>query len=59
MKATDKKVLDVNLEEIARDMLGIETLETRDSDSLDFHGVSVWSLREALQAAYELGRNSK
>jgi hypothetical protein len=59
MKATNKELLDVNLKEIARDMLGIETLETRDSDSLDFHGISVWSLRAALQAAYELGRSSK
>jgi hypothetical protein len=30
-------------------------LETRNSDSLDFHDVAVWTLREALQAAYVAG----
>ena len=34
---------------------GIETLETRNSDILDFHDLSVWSLREMLEAAYEHG----
>lgn len=33
----------------------IETLETRRSDRLDFHEVSVWGLRAALRAAYSLG----
>lgn len=41
--------------EIAREHLGIETLETRNSDSLDFHNVSVWGVKDALQAAYEAG----
>ena len=45
------------LEKIAKEHLGIETLKTQMSDSLDFHEVSVWSLKEALVAAYELGRN--
>lgn len=35
---------------------GIDTLETRRSDSLDFHELSVWSLRELLTSAYELGK---
>ena len=43
------------LTDIARQHLKIETLETRKSDSLDFHDISVWSLRAALQAAYEAG----
>ena len=34
---------------------GIKTLETRHSDSLDFHEVSVWRLREMLMAAYQHG----
>lgn len=46
------------LAEIAKRELHIETLETRKSDSLDFHDVSVWSIRDALIAAYELGRQS-
>ena len=34
----------------------IETLETRNSDGLDFHDVAVWAIRDALEAAYEAGR---
>ena len=34
----------------------IETLETRNSDGLDFHYVAVWAIRSALEAAYEAGR---
>ena len=33
----------------------IETLETRNSDSLDFHDVAVWAIRSALEAAYAAG----
>jgi len=43
-------------EEIAKNHLGIPTLRTQDSDSLDFHVVSVWSLKDALEAAYYYGR---
>lgn len=43
---------------LAKDLLDIETLETRNSDSLDFHTVSVWQLKKALEAAYEAGRQS-
>jgi len=44
------------LAEIARDVLGIETLETRKSDDLDFHDLAVWSIEKALEVAYEAGR---
>lgn len=44
------------LEEIAKEQLFIETLETRMSDSLDFHDVSVWGVKEALKLAFELGK---
>lgn len=44
------------LEQIARNQLGVETLETRNSDSLDFHDVGVASLRDALMIAYLAGR---
>ena len=47
--------LDQLLTQIASQHLGIDTLETRNSDSLDFHEVAVWTLREALQAAYLAG----
>ncbi len=46
------------LETIAQNTLRIETLETRMSDSLDFHEVSVWELKEALAAAYEAGKKA-
>ena len=48
--------LDKNFTAIARLHLHIETLETRHSDRLDFHDVSVWSVKAALEAAYNLGR---
>lgn len=44
---------------IAKEHLLIETLETRNSDSHDFHDVSVAGIQAALAAAYEAGRASK
>lgn len=41
---------------IAAKHLHVETLEPRNSDSLDFHEVGVVSLRRALEAAYDAGR---
>jgi hypothetical protein len=49
------KRLDQILTTIARQHLGIETLVTRKSDSLDFHNVAVWSVKAALNAAYQAG----
>ena len=46
------------LTSIAREHLGIATLETRHSDSLDFHDVAVWQVEAALQAAFDAGRNT-
>ena len=43
------------LTQIAQSKLGIETLETRKSDGLDFHDVAVWCLRDALEAAFSAG----
>lgn len=43
-------------ERIALEQLGIETLVTRKSDSLDFHDLAVWSIERALQAAFEAGK---
>jgi hypothetical protein len=42
-------------EAIALKHFGIETLETRQRDCLDFHEVSVNSIHLALEAAYEGG----
>ena len=43
------------LAQIALDHLFIETLQTRNSDRLDFHDVSVWCVKSALVAAYQAG----
>ena len=52
------KTLDQQMQQIALDHLFIETLETRNSDRMDFHEVSVWGVRSALMAAYEAGRQA-
>ena len=54
-----KNNINEELELIAHRYLRISTLETQNSDELDFHEVSIWSLKEALEAAYELGRRNK
>ena len=46
-----------SLESIVRKHLGIKTLKSQYSDTLDFHEVSVFGLYYALLAAYNLGRN--
>jgi hypothetical protein len=46
------------LAEIASSHLHIETLETRNSDSLDFHDLSVGGVRAALEAAFLAGQQS-
>jgi hypothetical protein len=58
-KPTDPNVArDALLMEIAERHLFLETLETRNSDSLDFHDASVWAIRSALEAAFEAGRRA-
>ena len=47
--------VDELLAAIAKATLHIDTLETRKSDSLDFHDVAVWSVKAALEAAYRAG----
>ena len=46
------------INEISRRILDIETLETRYSDSLDFHSIPVWMIKEALEAAYMAGQTA-
>lgn len=36
--------------------MGFETMETRNSDRLDFREVAVWQVRAALEAAFAAGR---
>jgi hypothetical protein len=47
---------DALIREIAQRRFFLETLETRNSDSLDFHDVAVWAIRDALAEAFEAGR---
>jgi len=48
----------VKIEEIAKSILWLETLDSRRRDRLDFHELSVGSIRAALEAAYEAGREA-
>lgn len=47
---------DETVARIAKDTLGFETLETRNSDGADFRDVAVWTAKAALEAAYDAGR---
>lgn len=58
MTRQDDKDLENLLQKIALDHLFIESLETRNSDRMDFHDVSVWAVKSALMAAYEAGRQA-
>ena len=56
MTTQTKPTLEALLLEIARKHFpNIETLETRNSDGLDFHDVAIWAIRDALEAAYAAG----
>jgi len=46
------------LDHIAQTILGLETLDTRNSDRLDFHDLAVWNINAALQAAFEAGQQA-
>jgi hypothetical protein len=46
------------IERIALDLLGLETLQARKRDRLDFHDLAVWDIRDALEAAYTAGFES-
>jgi len=47
--------MEKEIAKIAREILRIKTFERRYSDDLDFYDCSVWSVREALEAAYKAG----
>lgn len=53
-----EKDIDRQMQQIALDHLFIDTLETRNSDRLDFHEVSAWAVKSALMAAYQAGRQA-
>ena len=47
------------LTEIAAKQTDFKTLETRESDEVDFKIVSVWDLRAALLEAFEAGKSAQ
>jgi hypothetical protein len=55
----DDATLDAGMAVLAQVHLGIETLTERKMDALDFHEVGVWQVKDALRAAFMLGRASK
>jgi hypothetical protein len=46
---------DIIVEEIAKDELGLDTLESQGCDRFDFHTLSVWQIKKALQDAFYAG----
>ena len=52
-EAEAAKTIDITIAGIAGKILGLETLATRNSDSLDFHDLSVWQIKKALEAAFQ------
>lgn len=43
---------------IAKKVLRVETLETRKRDSLDFHDIAIWGIKQALEEAYDAGKKA-
>lgn len=50
---------EASAQRIAREVLFLDTLETRGRDHLDFHDLAVWSVKQALLDAYAAGRNAE
>ncbi len=53
------EIMDEKIFKIAQKYLLVETLESRNSDRLDFHSIPVWQIKYALQQAYLAGKESK
>lgn len=51
------KTMKKELEHIAQTILDFDTLTTRNSDELDFNELSVWQVKNALEAAYKAGQS--
>lgn len=48
----------IKIGEIAASVFGMETLESRKMDNLDFHELPVWEIKKALEQAFMAGRRS-
>ncbi|CQR25012.1 hypothetical protein BN1356_01355 [Streptococcus varani] len=58
MTKRQQEKLDAIFTRVAQEELQVETLEQRWSDNLDFYDIPVWGIKNALERAYEAGRNS-
>ena len=47
--------IDTLLTRIALDHLFVDTLKTRKPNQLNFHKISVWNIKSALEAAFKAG----
>lgn len=45
--------------EVIAQTYGIDSLETQNSDSKDFHDIAVWTLKAMLEEAYKKGIEAK
>lgn len=52
-------IRDQEIATVAKMVSRIATLERQNSDSQDFHDISVWTLKEMLRVSYELGKLSQ
>ena len=57
MNQTADTKIDTLIAEIARRHLGVANLETQNTGD-DFHEVAVWTIEQALRAAFEAGRKA-
>jgi hypothetical protein len=48
---TQEQILQI----VKNNFYGIDTIETRNSDSLDFHDTAIWCIRSAIENAYKIG----
>lgn len=55
MKKPTEQAINNALENIAKDVGHLDTLETRMSDRLDFYDMSVWTIKNLMREAYEAG----
>ncbi len=57
--AAKANAMDAEIARIASQILGLETLDTRNSDGLDFSDQAVWTIKSAFEAAYNAGKAAK
>lgn len=51
--------MEKRLEEIAKKILGLNDLATKNQDEADFSEQAVWNLKRALEEAYKAGKEEQ